>query len=350
MNRSGLDRRTFSSAVVLSAATLGAPALCAQSRLEKPRLVIAAVGHTSLYQLVLTVADQLGYFKAEGLDVTIREIAGGARSVQAQAQTGNAADVVSGPYAQIIRLQAQGQKFQAFVLQGRTPAVAMGISSRLLRHFKSASQLRGRRIGISAIGSAGQMVAYVILARAALAPTDVSFVSVGNSSDALAALRSGQIDAISHGEPVMSSLERKGEIRLLADTRTIKGTLDMFGSLMPGACLYASQDFVKKNPNTVQALTHAMGRSLKWLQTASPGDLVRTVPESYLLGDRVLYLEAFNRMHEAVSSDGLFPDDGVQTTLKVLARFEPDIRSARIDLAATYSNAFAIKARERLQI
>ena len=350
MNRTGLDRRTFSSALILSAASLAAPALWAQPRPEKTRVVIAAAGRASLYQLALTLAERLDYFKAEGLDVTIREVAAGARSVQEQALGSNAADVVSGPYAQTIRLQAQGQKFQAFVLQGRTPAVAMGISTRILRHYKSGAQLRGRRIGISASGSAGQMVANVMLARAGLTAADVSFVSVGGTASALAAMRSGQIDVICHGEPVMTSLERKGEIRLIADTRTLKGALDMFGSPMPGACLYATQDFVKKNPNTVQALTHAMVRSLRWMQTASPGDIVRTVPEAYLLGDRVLYLEAFNKVHEAVSPDGLFPDDGVQTTLKVLARFEPGIRTAKVDLAATYSNVFVNKARERLQV
>ncbi len=344
MNRTGLDRRTFSSAAVLSAAALTAPALWAQPRLEKPRLVIAAVGRASLYQLALTLADQLGYFRAAGLDVTIREIAGASRSMSAQAD--HEADVISGSYAQTIRLQAQGQKFQAFVLQGRTPAVAMGISSRLLRHYNSPAQLRGRRIGISAVDSAGQMVVNVMLARAGLTPADVRFVSLGSGSAALAALRSAQIDAISYGEPVVTSLERKGEIRLIADTRTLKGTLDMFGSPMPGACLYAALDFVRKNPNTVQALTQAMVRSLKWLQTASPGDIVRTVPESYLLGDRVLYLDAFNKLHESISPDGAFPEDGVQTSLKVLARFEPEVLAAKIDVAATYSNLFVNKARD----
>jgi NitT/TauT family transport system substrate-binding protein len=347
MNPTGLNRRSFSLAAAFSVASLTPPTAQAQTRLEKPRLVIAAPGRSSFQHLALTLADQLGFFSAEGLEVIIQDSGAGAPAVQTL--VGVVPDVVSGPYAQTIRMQAQGQKFQAFVLQGRTPAVAMGLSSHKLRRYKSPEQLRGRRIGISAAGSTGQMLARVLLARAGLSEADVSFVSFGNSSAALSAWRAGQIDAISYGEPVMSSLERKGELRVIADTRTLKGTLDLFGSQMPGACLYAALDFVKKNPNTVQALTHAMVRSLKWLQTASPGDLVRVVPESYLLGNRVLYLEAFNKVHESISHDGIFPEDGAQTTLKVLARFDPAIGAARIDLGMTYSNVFVTKARERLQ-
>ena len=45
---------------------------------------------------------------------------------------------------------------------------------------------------------------------------------------------------------------------LIADTRTAKGTAAVFGSPdMPAAALYAPIDFVKKNPNTVQALTNS---------------------------------------------------------------------------------------------
>jgi NitT/TauT family transport system substrate-binding protein len=345
MNPTGLNRRSFSLAAAFSVAALTPAAAQAQTRLEKTRIAIAVPGRSSFQHLALTLADQLGFFRAEGLEVSLHDLGVGSPAVQAPA--GAAPDVVSGPYVQTIRLQAQGQKFQAFVLQGRTPAVAMGVSSRTLRHYRLPAQLRGRRIGIAAVGSAGQMLANVMLARAGLTEADVNFVVLGSSSTALSALRSGQIDAISYGEPVISSLERKGEVRLIADTRTLKGTLDLFGTQMPGACLYAALDFVKKNPNTVQALTHAMVRSLKWLQTASLGDIVRVVPESYLLGNRVRYLETFNKVHESISPDGLFPEDGAQTTLKVLARFDPTIRADRIDLGLTYSNVFATKARER---
>jgi ABC-type nitrate/sulfonate/bicarbonate transport system substrate-binding protein len=67
---------------------------------------------------------------------------------------------------------------------------------------------------------------------------------------------------------------------------------------------------VQKNPNTCQALANAIVHGLKWLQTAGPSDIIKTVPEGYLLGDRALYLASFNKVREAISLDGMIPDEG----------------------------------------
>jgi NitT/TauT family transport system substrate-binding protein len=321
--------------------------LLAQTTLEKSRIAIAVGGKAAFYYLPLTIAEQLGYFKAEGLEVEISDFAGGSRALQAV--VGGSADVVSGAYEHTINLQSKGQKFQAFVLQGRAPQIAMGISPKTMPDYKTAADLRGKKIGVSAPGSSTNMVANLILSRAGLKPGDVSFIGVGTAPGALAAFRSGQIDAMSNTDPVMTMLEQKGEIRIIADTRTLKGTVDVFGGSMPAGCLYAPVEFVQKNPNTVQALANAMVRSLKWLQTAGPSDIVKTVPEGYLLGDRALYLAAFDKVREAVSPDGIITDEGARTAVRTLASFDPAIKVDKIDLALTYTNTFARKAKDRFK-
>ena len=65
----------------LAAATL--PLWATAQALEKAKLSIAVGGKNLLYYLPLTIAEQLGYFKAEGLDVTIVDFAGGAKALQA---------------------------------------------------------------------------------------------------------------------------------------------------------------------------------------------------------------------------------------------------------------------------
>lgn len=338
------NRRTFAAVTAWSAASATMPLLQAQSRLEKTKVSIAVGGKAAFHYLPLTIAEQLGYFKAEGLEVEISDFAAGTL-----APPGGPADIVSGDYAHTIHGQPRGQKFQAFILQGRAPAVAMGIVPKAIPHYKSLADLKGKRIGISATGSSTHTVANLILSRAGLLAGDVSFVSVGSAATALNAVRSGQIDALSQFDPVMTLLEQRGEIRIIADTRTIKGTVDVFGGPMPSACLYASLEFIQKNRNTVQALSYAMAHSLKWLQTAGPSDIIKTVPETYLLGDRALYLAAFNRVREAISPDGMMPDEGPRNAARVLASFDPTIKVAKIDLAKTYTNEFALKAKQRFQ-
>ncbi|RYF14117.1 MAG: transporter substrate-binding domain-containing protein [Comamonadaceae bacterium] len=344
MTIASLNRRQFTA---LAAAAVASPALRAQGKPEKSKVAIAVGGKASFYYLPLTIAEQLGYFKAEGLDVEISDFAGGSRALQAV--VGGSADVVSGAYEHTINLQSKNQVFQSFVLQGRAPQIALGVSTRAMPNYRTVADLRGKKIGVTAPGSSTNMVANLVLSRAGLKASDVSFIGVGTSAGALAALRSGQIDAMSNIDPVMTMLEQKGDVKIISDTRTLKGTHEVFGGPMPAGCLYAPMEFVQKNPGTCQALANAMVHGLKWLQTAGPSDIVKTVPESYLLGDRALYLASFNKIREAIALDGLLPDDGPKTALKALASFDAGVKEGRIDLGKTYTNEFARRAKEKFK-
>ena len=74
----------------------------ALAQIEKPDVHIAIGGKSALYYLPLTLAERLGYFKDEGLNVRISDFAGGSRSLQAV--VGGSADVVSGAYEHTINM------------------------------------------------------------------------------------------------------------------------------------------------------------------------------------------------------------------------------------------------------
>ena len=314
----------------------------AQGALEKTKVHIAVGGKAAFYYLPLTIAEQLGYFKAEGLDVTISDFAGGSTALRAV--VGGSADVVSGAYEHTINLQSKKQFFQAFVLQGRLPQISLGVVTAKVAHYKSPKDLKGMKIGVSAPGSSTNNLVSQLLSKAGLKPTDVSIVGVGTGAGAIAAIKSGQIDAISNVDPVMTKLEQDGAIKVVADTRTAKGTESIWGALLPAGCLYAPIEFVRNNPNTVQALTNAIVRADKWLAKATPQDILKTVPEAYLLGDKALYLFSYGKVKEALSLDGSISDAGAKATLKALAAFNPQIKPAEIKLDQTYTNAFVKKA------
>jgi NitT/TauT family transport system substrate-binding protein len=319
----------------------------AQGKPEKTRVVIAVGGKATFYALPLTISEQLGFFRAEGLEVEISDFAGGTQAMQAM--VGGLADVVSGAYEHTISLQSRNQFCQAFVLQGRAPQIALGVSTKTMAGYKALVDLKGKKIGVSSAGSSTNMMASLVLARAGLKPQDVSFVGVGTAAGALAAMRQGTVDAISNTDPVMTILEQKGDVRIISDTRTLKGTLDVFGGPMPAGCLYAPTEFVQKNPNTAQALANAIVHGLKWLQTAGPGDIIKTVPESYFLGDRGVYLASFNKVREAFALDGLLPEDAAKTALRVLSSVDAGVTADKIVLSKTYTNEFARKAKDRFK-
>jgi NitT/TauT family transport system substrate-binding protein len=68
------------------------------------------------------------------------------------------------------------------------------------------------------------------------------------------------------------------------------------------------------------------------------------VPESYLLGDRAVYIDAFLAAKGALSPDGLFPDKGADTARRALASIDPEIGKAKIELAAVWTNDFVRRA------
>ena len=164
------------------------------------------------------------------------------------------------------------------------------------------------------------------------------------------ALRSGQVQALCHADPIMTLLEQKADTRIVGDLRSLKAAQDMFSGTMPASCLYAPQAFIQKQPAQAQALVNGVVHALKWLQTAAPADLVKAVPPAYLMGDRGLYLAAFSRVRETYSTNGLMPDEGPATALRVLSRVLPELAEAKIELARTSTSDFVRKARQKYSV
>jgi len=334
-----MQRRTF---VLASSSLLAAPAFVHAQALEKPKLTIAVGGKNLLYYLPLTIAESLGYFKAEGLDVTIADFAGGSRALQAV--VGGSADVVSGAFEHTLNMQAKGQKLRAFALQGRAPQIVLGVNPKTMPNYKTVADLKGKKIGVTAPGSSTNVMANFVLAKAGVKPNEVSIIGVGAGNGAVAAMRAGQIDAISNLDPVITLLQRSGDLKIVSDTRIVAESDKVFGGPMPAGCFYAPQSFIDKNPATTQALTNALVRANKWIQAAGAGDIIKAVPESYLLGDRAVYIDAFMASKGALSPDGTIPEAGAPTAARALQSVDETLKDVKFDYAAVFTNEFVKKA------
>ena len=148
---------------------------------------------------------------------------------------------------------------------------------------------------------------------------------------------------------ICKSLPNDALIDIKVDTRTTKGNQEVFGGAFPAACLYAQPGFLTKNPNTAQALATAIVRADEWLQTASPADVAKTVPEGYLLGDQKIYEKSFAGVRETISPDGLMPAGAQENCLKFLIEADPKFAADKdkIKLADTWTNEFALKAKKQ---
>ncbi|HEY0838313.1 MAG TPA: ABC transporter substrate-binding protein [Azospirillum sp.] len=313
----------------------------AAQQLEKKDLKLAVGGKPLLYYLPLTLAERLGYFKDAGLNVEISDFGGGAKSLQAL--IGGSADVVTGAFDHVIQMQAKNQPIMAVVELGRFPGIVLASVTKA-GDIKTVQELKGKKIGVTAPGSSTNFMVNYLLVQNGMKPDDVSFIGVGGGPSAVAAVKRGDIDAISNLDPVMSQLENDGDVKVIADTRTLEGTKAVYGGQYPAAVLYLKPDFVQQNPNTTQALVNVFVRTLKWLDKATPDEVMKVLPEEYFLGNKDLYKTAFLRSKPTYSPDGHFTREGAEVAYKVLKAFDPAVATAPIDLSKAYTDTFVEKA------
>jgi len=309
---------------------------------EKKQITLAVGGKSALYYLPLTICERLGYFKEQGLDVAINDFRGGSQSLMAL--VGGSVDVVTGAYEHIIRTQAKGQDIRAVIELGRFPGIVVGVRKERTASYKSAADLKGMKIGVTAPGSSTNFFVMYMMSKAGLKPTDASYIGVGIGPSVVAAITKGEIDAVVNLDPMITKLERDGDIKVVADSRTEEGTRAIFGGSNPAAVLYLKHDFIDKNPNTVQALVNAFYKTLQWINAATPEQIAATVPEEYFLGDRELYLAAVKANKPVYSITGIIPPDGMKSAADMLLAFDEELKGAKLDLAKTFDARFVKRA------
>ncbi|HEY0203761.1 MAG TPA: ABC transporter substrate-binding protein [Acetobacteraceae bacterium] len=331
-----LTRRSALAATVAATATtaLALPAI-AQSRTK----VRFAGGGIALYgYMPFFVALGQDLFAKHGIEAEVAQFPGGARAMQAL--LGGSSDMVCGYYEHTIQMAAKGAHLQAFVLQARNSGLALGVRKELAGQIKTAADLKGRKIGVSAPGSATHLFAMQLLVKAGLKPTDASAIGVGTTATALSAFERGDIDALSLFDPIINDLENKGSIVLLADARDSAGTQAVFGGPYASGCLYADAGWIPKNEAAVRNAAAAIREATAFLQGATPDQAIGALQAGMCSVGRDVCDSAFTRNRDAFQHNGMVTPEMAQTVHRMLAGFDPAIAAAKVDLPATYTDRF----------
>ena len=330
------QRRRMLSMALVTGGLMARPVRAAVSS-DMQAVTVAMTARNSLYHLPLVLAERLGYFRQQGLQVNLVSHESGQAGMASVLQ--GRAEVLAGAFERVFELQRQGHFFQAFVQMADTPMVSLGVST-LRAAPRSWQELKSARIGVSALESGTHWMSSLWLLRNGLQPQDVQFVEVGTSANALGALWEGQVDALCNPDPVMHWLEQRGEIRLVAEARTPLGTQQMAGGALPGGCLMAREDFLSRHPQVATVLADGVVQALRWLQTAGPTDLFRVVPVAPWIADRAIYLGALGKLRDAYARDGLVQADAVSNAWRLHARVSAMLPSSRSQLSRTFTHAF----------
>ena len=221
------------------------------------------------------VAKYMGYFKAEGLDVTF--IAAGGSNAAAIGVSSGAGDLGAASPAQSIVGMQEPQTLDIRYVYEVNYGSIWSVSVLKDGPIASFADLKGKRIGVTALGSAGITYGEALAKEAGLdSKRDIAFISVGAGAQAMTSMRQHLVDALIFSSEATAKFEVAGlPLRYLP----MSGGFATF----PDVGILAKQGMIVKEPKIIAGFSRALAKGYVFTM-ANPEAAVRIswqlVPEA----------------------------------------------------------------------
>jgi NitT/TauT family transport system substrate-binding protein len=235
----------------IAAAVLGYLTVAgAAHALEKVRILIPVRTIDEAFS-PFVVAKERGYFEAEGLDVTLIAV-GGSNESALQVSSGNAEVGAASPGEAIVGIQSGQLKVRYFydLYYANIWSVAVEPDSPI----KSMVDLKGKKLGVQSMGSAGITFGKAFVKEAGLDPQkDVNFLPIGLGAQAVTSVIQKMVDGVIFWDAALAKLRFSGlklrEIPAADGLRTL-----------PDVGLLARSDTIEKNPRMLTGVSRAIAK------------------------------------------------------------------------------------------
>ncbi len=296
---------------------------------ERPKkLFVAYAGlistHTSMW-----LAEDQGFFKNHGLDVTC--VFTGSGSVTSQALVAGEARLAStsvGPTA-----GAVGAGADLVILAGLIHILPYQFW--VHPQVRQPADLKGKRVAISTFGSGSHLAAEVALQQLGLDPArdKIAIIQVGQQPERVAALISGRIDATALDPGFAQAAKDKGLTMMLNMTKADVPYLN--------TVIVASRRYARENPQLIESFLKGVADGLAFLPNQANEKAVKSVlarrlklstPQSIqIMYDATLDIHTKTKVPYATV-------DGVQNMIDALFRVNP--RLGKLKAADLIDNSF----------
>ncbi|WP_395025444.1 ABC transporter substrate-binding protein [Comamonas odontotermitis] len=306
---------------------------------DSDTVTIMVGGINKIIYLPAKLAESLGYFKDEGLKVELQSQPAG---VDAENQLiAGAVQGVVGFYDHTIDLQAKGKEIEAIAVFCKVPGEVELVSAKAAAAgFKSMADAKGKTLGVTGLGSSTEFLTRYLVDKQGVASKDYSLLPVGAGNSFIAGMKQDRIQAGMTTEPTVSQMLKTGDAQVLVDMRGEEGTKAALGGLYPAASLYVRNEWAASHKEQAAKLARAFGKTMQYISSHSAEEIAEKMPKDYYGNDKELYVAALKASLPMYTKDGKMPEGGPETVLKVLSAYKPNVKSAHIDLAKTYSNAY----------
>jgi NitT/TauT family transport system substrate-binding protein len=281
------------------------------------------------------VARRQGYYVEEGLDVELVYFRGGSAAMQAL--VGGAVDYAATSFDVALAAASRGAEIVRFFTTGRLPLFALAVAPHATGVVRALADLRGRTVGVSALGNADHLLAVYLLRRAGVRPEAVQFAVLG--PNLFEALRAGHVDAGMVQEPAATLLEQAGGrvlvnlMDLAQARRHLGGPYEFMGVAVRAA------EWPERQAE-MRALARALGRALRFIHYGTPRLVIDALPAELIAGgDRALLEQVLARHRRS-----LYPQDGrldLEAARRVVAVQQQAGQPVTADLARLLNPAIA---------
>jgi len=284
----------------------------AQSPLEKLRVAYTVIAPT---QATVWTAKEMGFYAKHGLDVDLVLLVGAPLAVTALV-SGETPIVHAGASAVVTsNLQGSG----AVLVAGganRFPYVLF-----VTDEIKRVEDLRGKKFGVSRIGSADNAAAITVLNRFGVKETDVTYVQAGSIPSRLAAMQTNALQATLLQAPETLKAKEIG-MRALLDFTKLDVEWQQNG-------VATTRDYIKKKPDTVRRFIRAYVEGSHYNLTNPKG--AQKILQKYLaIKDTKSVEESYNEIVAKLTLKVPYPTEpGIQLYLDQLKIKNPKAAQAK---------------------
>jgi NitT/TauT family transport system substrate-binding protein len=275
--------------------------------------------------LPLRIGVDRGAFKQEGLDVEVTDFGGGAKLQQAFVAGALDVAVSAGTDMAFI---AKGAPEHAIAAMGSQPI--LGIIVPYDSPAKSVDDLKGKKIGVTTVGSLTEWLMHRMMQQKGWSPSDVTLVPIGSAlSNEIALVTTHQIDGSVAPPALGLQLEAQKRGRLLLKTFDI-------GADFLGEAIYASNALLQAHPDTVRRFLKAWFANMDWMRTHKAEVVERA--RAYTRFAPEIESEEYDLVMPIFSRDGRFGAAALQTLQQSFA--DMHMVDHAPDMAALYTEAY----------
>jgi len=270
----------------------------------KPEKVVIVQPNYLVPWLPIYLAERLGYFRDEGLEVTFTTVMGG-HNVHAAVIKGDAQFGLTG-YEQVLKTFEQGKSTKMIM----TTTLKHPWSYIGAKGIKSIADLKGKKIDGGLEASSYRSFARAVVKYGGLDPDkDVFFINIPRGSE-LAALEKGEVSGVLGIDNMKIELLNRG-FPLLVDMIEPTQHKKVIGyDVYPLFVVQVNDEYILKHPEYVQKFTNAVVKGMYWQNSHSAAEITEKVAPLFQNIDKAVFVKTIEFNLKVLSKDGYFSSEG----------------------------------------